>query len=59
LDICDRLTKCAVRLKRSKHRDIAVRLTKLGLNPPLRTAANVYRVTRDVQTRLNPKMIKQ
>jgi hypothetical protein len=59
LDIRDRLSKLAVRLKRSEHRDIAVRLTKLALDRRLRTKENVYAATRAVQIRLNPKMIQQ
>lgn len=59
LNISDRLTSCAIRMKRSEHRDIAVRLTKLALDPPLRSKTNVSAVTRQVQLRLNPKMINR
>lgn len=59
LDLSDGLTKCAVRLKRPKNRDVAVRLTKLALDPIHRSHANVFSVTRDVQLRINPDMIRQ
>lgn len=59
LDLSEGLTKCAVRLKRSKHREVAVRLAKLALDPVHRTKANIFRLTRDVQLRINPEMIRQ
>jgi hypothetical protein len=58
-DIRGRLSKLAVGLKCSDHREIAVRLTKLSLDAPFRTKDNVLTVTRQVQLRLNPKMIKR
>jgi len=59
LEILSRLQGGAVRLTSKKHRSLAVRLSKLALDAPLRTKENVYAVTREVQLRLNRKMIER
>lgn len=59
LDIERALAAAAIRLRSSRSRDIAVRLIKLGHQPELRTRGNVYSLTREVQLRLNSKVIER
>jgi hypothetical protein len=56
---CQRLNALAVRLKLGEHRQVAVRVTKLLFHPSLRTEQNLYTLTRQVQMKLNPRLIKQ
>lgn len=62
LELLDRigaLVNIAVRLRTRHNREIAVRITKLALEPTLRTEENVYKTQRQVQLRVNGKMIER
>ena len=57
LDVINALTSCAIRLQTRKYREIAVRLTRIALDAHVRTDANVYELTRQVQLEANGNVI--
>ncbi len=58
-NLCNRLMRQAISLRRKDHRDVAVRITKIALDPLLRTDKNISIVLQDIQGRLNPEMIQR
>jgi hypothetical protein len=55
----DQLSKLALRLQQPKHREIAVKATKIALDSAYQTEPELYTLTRAVQLKVNAKMITE